>query len=561
VSIAADVQDHAFTLARATGHAMSNAEERVPRGDGWTPAKLRALGEAVEISLELAGPLVPFHAVTYVDVDLGVRPGLEGVAARFGDRVAATFPSALLVGGLQPSEALRAAISEASGDPLLALDGAINGQPGQIEKQRGATFYRFKTAHLAQCGQGLRPLFLHRGGLVTDRRGIDRAAIEAMRVGMDRHLEQRLERREKDGTLDVRAVQFPTREQDAGGSASAFDRALASYALLVSDEARFDSDIVRPGTPGDDVSRAGAMRVLERSRKAIESLAAEAGATSEVDAQGVKTARAMDAVTGAMNVVLYREADRFTARVAAACGVNAADARGVAPSASWASESLEAARSAFDAERGWGKDVEVGAQGLIAYSLMLGATSKAEHASASKAVRSIYMNTTPGRIVAQMPWLGWAELELAGKTGEIGPASALREMRQQLFEHQMTEFDAGEEDADLAGGFVFTASGNPYPTWQSVRPLPFLATMLADSRLTDEGERMKELSRLMGSVRFLRQLCADVASGHMYPARGRAMWGVRAAAWDQRQPIEATAMGLIGVCEVLRAVDGMGAKR
>jgi hypothetical protein len=106
-------------------------------------------------------------------------------------------------------------------------------------------------------------------------------------------------------------------------------------------------------------------------------------------------------------------------------------------------------------------------------------------------------------------------------------------------------------------GIVFTASRNPLPTWHSARPIAFMATMLGDDRLTGGDEFARELNQLLGSLRFLRQLSAGEAEGHMYRSPRRAMWGVRASVWDQRMPPEATALTLLTVCETVRSLQAV----
>jgi hypothetical protein len=120
--------------------------------------------------------------------------------------------------------------------------------------------------------------------------------------------------------------------------------------------------------------------------------------------------------------------------------------------------------------------------------------------------------------------------------------------------HLKSEYSRGEAD-DLIGGIVFTTSANPLPTAQSVRPVLALARMGRDRRVTTEAEWVKELSRLLSGVRFLRQLAVDESAGYACP-EGRGLWGVRGSLWDQRQPAEATALTLWAVCEVLDGVEG-----
>jgi hypothetical protein len=162
-----------------------------------------------------------------------------------------------------------------------------------------------------------------------------------------------------------------------------------------------------------------------------------------------------------------------------------------------------------------------------------------------------------------MPWAGWAELLCSRTTAgrEIPSAPALREMRAQLWQHQLKGEDLPGEALDMAGGIVFTTTRQPLPTWQAARPLAFIATMLGDPALTEEKEVPGELARLLASLRFLRQLTADEPESHMFKDAGRARGGVRASLFDQRMPPEATAMTLLAVCETIRSLDEIKARR
>ncbi len=149
------------------------------------------------------------------------------------------------------------------------------------------------------------------------------------------------------------------------------------------------------------------------------------------------------------------------------------------------------------------------------------------------------------------PWIVWAAREL-GDGAPLG-AAALREGRDLIWEHQLSRSDAGAENADLVGGIVFTGTNQPLPSAQSARAAAMAAAMLGDPALTPEGERPRELARLLPTLRFLRQLSAGEAESRLYPNPERASGAVRLALWDQRQPPEATAMTLIAVTETVRA--------
>ena len=148
------------------------------------------------------------------------------------------------------------------------------------------------------------------------------------------------------------------------------------------------------------------------------------------------------------------------------------------------------------------------------------------------------------------------------KPKDIPSAIALRRMRDQCWSHQLSITDAGEDAIDMAGGIVFTSGlgdgksgANPYPTWQCVRPLAFIATMLRDPRLTEPKERSREIVNLMQAMRFLRQLQVDEASAWMYPDPKLAIGGIRASTWDNSLPVDATSMTLLCVVEMIKSLD------
>ncbi len=208
-------------------------------------------------------------------------------------------------------------------------------------------------------------------------------------------------------------------------------------------------------------------------------------------------------------------------------------------------------------------------------------TTTAENQSTIRLAELGLRGIDSARLVSAMPWYGWSQIRLERFRREIEaidrrldrrplfsdldtqipprdlPAAvALRQMRAEVWKHQLSELDAGDEGADLVGGIVFTSGDtSPLPTWQCVRPLAFIATMLGDPRLTEPHERAIELARLLKAFRFLRQLQIDQSVGWMHPAPDSVVGGLRAAAWDHTTPPDATSLALLAVCELLRSLD------
>ncbi|MEO0629633.1 MAG: hypothetical protein AAFY46_02760 [Planctomycetota bacterium] len=192
------------------------------------------------------------------------------------------------------------------------------------------------------------------------------------------------------------------------------------------------------------------------------------------------------------------------------------------------------------------------ARAIVTYAL----ARTGEEAFARQQLSKLRAVENPSQLVGVMPWLGWAEIELAGE-GDIPPAIALRQMRDIVTDFQLTTSDAGTENLDLVGGVVFTSGTAPLPTWHTARPIAFLATMLPDPRLTEPDEVAEQLVSVLNAVRFLRQLAASDVEGFMYREPAEAVGGVRAAAWDQRMPADATAMTLLAVLETLGSLDAL----
>jgi hypothetical protein len=198
-------------------------------------------------------------------------------------------------------------------------------------------------------------------------------------------------------------------------------------------------------------------------------------------------------------------------------------------------------------------DVPVALRSRVVLALAL----DEEFTRASAGARALYAASTPISLAGQMPWLGWASLRLAGPTGDIPSAIALREMRGTLWNAQLQIENLGTGERDMAGGLRV---GSLLPSWHLAQPLAFLATMLRERRLTEASEAPRETARLLASLRFLRQLTVDENSAWMFERPGTAIGGVRASPWDQRMPLEATAMTLIAVCETIRSIDELATR-
>lgn len=538
-----DITGDDLTIIRAARAALSRAEEKFSaRRDALENQRRKEIAERITISLELAGPLVPFRAETYPEVDLGISPGLLGIGARFGEKLDVLFPSEIRAGNFTPGEALRAAVSTASGDSTLAIADTIQGQPGRLAKDRGAVFYRFRVSHLAQCAEGSGPMFLHRGQLISPAIS-KRDELVRFAGCLSRNLAARVEDQPAVGTF-VRGTYHPCSTTGELTAATISERALLLYSLKRYSRSTWAS--------GNDATHAAeAIKILE-SEVVVqgENLAAK----NEMEVTIARLLRLLATLEDGtllrkVNEVAKHDTSQSTNAPATDTPVST-ESRGIAERQQLAGHATQIDLDAIP--------IQLRGLGSLCRARAARAFNDEESLNAARAsIRSVYRDTRPGMIASHMPWLGWAELAVTDAGQPVAAAAALREMRDLLYEHQVKPEDTGEDDRDMAGGFIFTGSRTPLPTWHSARPLAFLATMLGEPRLTDEAERMRELTRLMHGLRFIRQLTADEACGHAYEVPSRAMWGVRSSVWDQRQPIEATAMSLLAVCEAIDAIDAM----
>jgi len=516
---ATDVGEDDAALYRAARAAIGQARERAPveRSAGLED-RLRLLAPSLTLDIQFAGALVPLLGDTFDEAALSVAAGLDGAAVRIGDRVRAVFPATMLSQNATAASALAATAAEMLNEPVNI--------PGRdlksLREHRALTPYRFPALHLAQIAPGREPVFLTRGGRVIPPTDISGPALRAFADHLADNLRSRID---EQGVMP--GPYEPWNDGYAHAVGTPTERALAAFAL-----ARYST------APTTDAAR---------------SLAATRAAWVVLDALAREPSWADDPASAAGFLIALhslppRPTDLDPAR---------------APSPELEQHALGAIALAFG-ESGWTPSLAPAPRALVAYAAAVVSETRPGACSPDTALsmlRALLGETPPGQIVALMPWAVWAELELATPEQPIPSAVALVEMRSLVWRHQVSLTDTATISPDLLGGIVFTAGPSPLPTWQTARPLPALASMLGDTRLTPVNDRPGEFARLLLSLRFLRQLAADEHVVHLYPNPTHALWGVREGLWNQRQPADATAMTLLAVSETLRATRSAAAPR
>ncbi len=506
------------SLWNATRRAMQEATQRAPvERDALRDASLLEMAGRVAIDVQIAGDLVPLLGQTFVDAGSALRPGIDGVAMRSGESLAAVFPGVMLTTGLAPASSLRAAAAQAGLGPL-ELD--------KLRADHGALAYRFQTLHLAQPRAGQEPMFLHRGGRIAPTSDVSVTGLRTLAGRIASHLQQRAWPGEE--PMGMLGDYDPLKDKYEPLVASPTEQALTAFALF-----RFAR------TPGVGVANAtrasrSAWRILDDFQRV---------------ADGEEEPLTQPTACAAYIVAMLEATPRPP-------GMAPAAAMG---DAFW-EQALGAVRGHCSPTGEWSESLGLGARALSAYALACvaareGVGDEADRSRAVSGVRSLFRSTSPGELPTTLPWLGWAELMTTPGSEAVPAGEALRDIRAMLWSRQVSPTTVAPGDEDLVGGVWFSAAQNPFPTWHTLRPATFAATMFGDARLTSAEEAPAELSRLMLVMRYVSQLCVDDAEMHMLRQRDRAFGGVREAVWSSGQPVEASAAGLLAVCEVLRAVE------
>ncbi len=479
------------------GMAPGDPAEGLPLA---SPAQVRSVASTLALSVELAGAPVPIEPAEVADLDQVLAIGVEGVAVRLGTGpFHAAFPSAMLFGQQWPSDSARALVARTTGQAAAALE-----RPAVLADRFNLRMYRFRATHAAQVASGEEPRLLFRGNRLVGVTEVDTPEhLRRWARSITSHLVHR---------LSVKPTGASDTEAQAGLLLAAY--ALARAAHLEHDPQRCAalSRVVR------EVADRYTPEVLDTADPAVAALFARLAAELARVGDPAMPAVSPDAV----QAVRRRLASWMDA------GPN--------------QQEESPARRAIIL---WG----------------CGAAGMSEDPGRHRlAVRALLDEVPREQLAGALPWLGWAAMEVAG-ADEGGPgayAAVLREVRRVIADHQLTAMDAGVDGADLVGGIVFTAARNPLPSWSTARVTPLLAGMLGQDGFTTEAERITELVRLIGCLRFLRQLTGDEVLGWCVVDPVPMIGGVRAAAWDLRQPIEASAFTLL---TIRATIDAVGARR
>ena len=506
----------------AVSDAIESSNAKLSNSDESLNETVReALASRVLITLEMADALVPMSKSEIELPGFGYTPGVLGVVAARGDRFAVSGPESMLLRSTDMTQGAMALANE------LAEDGSAVLKTPQELVESGFRFYRFEPVVLAPPSVGMGAEFVDRGGRVIRRSEISIQSISDMSEKVAQHLIGRVWSGSRAyglmGTLDPVSGSNETR------FAEPFQQGLGAYALL-----RFAAN--------------GSSRIHRDAMVAAKNILRDL-AIVESDEQ-----TPWDDQLGACIAII------------ALSELQLVDILSDEQLNLLRTQSLAVLDSLYSNQTGFDKQVPEGSQGLVVFACVranqLDPTDRSSIASG--ALAKVMEDTPAPALVAQMPFLGWAQLELSADQETVEFAPLLINMRELVWEHQLRREDLAWMDRDLEGGIVFTSAKTPLPSWLSMRPLAVTATMLGDSRVTSgsisSGELPRQLSKQVEAIRFIRQLCATDSILHLYSDPEAAKWGVRMAIWDQRMPVEVGAMALLTLSETSRSLDQVLAK-
>jgi hypothetical protein len=561
----------------ATQRALEQALQALPQARDMLQRAVAAdtLASAL-LTVELSGQPTPLRPERFAELDHELDMGIDGVLAiaptRDGDQMHAVFPLGMLVQGSPPSRAMVSAVSVASGDPSMAIAGVRPHEAAAV-REKGVQLFRLRARQLAQLSsqpdldRAPEPMMLTRGSRLAR---VSELSTPALRDLLARTTDHVVRRATTGASLgqdvalwdDLRPLEGVQQGFADGGS-----KAVASLALLHASSTLMEGNHRELALRAARLSERLLVQQLAGDGLFGDGLSADAGPGVLADDSTQSAAWLAALLVGAEHEEVgpsLRSQPWFTERVAE---LGASVQRGLR-------------RDERGAAVGFADGVPEGGRGVIAYALAKLSVQPGADAALVQlrrdALAQTYLGAGPGELAGQLPWLWWAES--AASDGVAGLPPALLELREHIWQNQVREGD----QPDVLGGIILreqlSPTGKALPTWQGLRPVAFVAASLRDPRLTPVGERMAELSKLLGSLRFARQLVVDesaawagglerpggvqdIAAGGAAGATAEAapgptmLWGVRAAPWDYRMPLDACVAGVLALSEAVRSLE------
>jgi len=504
-----------MTAANASRSAIAQSRawvrkqfDQEPTDELWS-----SLASRLTVSVELVDRVVPMSDAELALPGLGLSPGVHGLVMRLGEQTEIMTPDEMATLGMGIEKAAYAMATGLSGDGAMALASV-----GELIK-RGYSFGRCTPVWIAQGGTGKGGVFLDRGGRIVEESSVGARSVRQMGERIAEYLlVQRWPGSERYGMVGTRDI---VSGRALPQVAPVYEQAIVATALL-----RF--------------SQAGSKKVHAQSHDEALRLLRDLGSVQPGEPSPWGIESGIDAAACVI-ALSYLDEGKI------------AENEDLQRLQSNCQESLAELYSSID---GYSTKVPAGARGLVAWALVRG-----ENANASAAVRAVFRDTPQGLIVGQMPFLGWAELDLAAGAGAIPASGALTQMRSRMWDHQLGKSDLDLHDRDFTGAVVFTKGATGLPTSGNIRPIAMICTMLGDPRLTpgtvaDPGMG-SEIRKSAAAMRFVDQLMMTESSGFLSKAPDRCIGGVRSSLWEWKVSPASSAIALLAAVEFERSVKAI----
>lgn len=535
---------------RNDGAAESRPAASEPEQEtgGLTIDAIRAsLGQSLTLEIEVAGDPAPVVGKNMPSILAKVEPGIDGMAMRRGTSWHASFPA-------------QARITNASGDPRrqllnLALNAGFALKDfDNLPQQNDVAIYTFRSIDLAELQRGKAPSLLVMGDVPVAASSMDHDGIARLAEGIARHL---------------LACRFPKdsiqSEPGAAPAAAAANRPLGlmgSYRVIADEH----EPMIAP--PLEQALAAWALAAFSHSKADDEALRAAAG-------------QAAGNLLRDLHEIADDELDWHADPAACAAIVHAVAAspelRGDADIAALFREACAVVTSSFDPKAGFAATPADGKTKATTppphvQAMLAGAMARLVHMRgegapeisptlARGAADAAWASVPEPKRVALLPWIGWAEQDLADASGDaIGHLDDLRRLAEAL--HRTRFADGGREARpEFLGGLVLAGEADSpasKPTSQTIRPAAWLATALRNPQITPPDTAAQARTELRGTMRFLAQLSIRDGLAGLVRNPAKAVGGLRNSLWDSDLAVPAQALGLVTAVEALASLDQTG---
>lgn len=504
VAMGEDTEPDGEMLRRAVGRALRRLSEH-PSAE-WPPPLREAFRQQLTLDIELLGAPRPLLGRTFAEAGERIEPGIDGMAFRRGDRWAVAFPSRLAAIGTaaDPGRTLRQLAKELELPPL---------ELSELLAQSEIGAYRMPSISLGQRHPGAAPQELVRGGATVPLSEIDSTLAAEMAALLLAHLEARFlpqadaaAEASRDAAaalagLGLRGDYDPIADRHLPLAASPLEQALAAWAA-----ARLGETLPQLRQPAARLAR----RVL--GDLAVENPIEESPlGTVDAAAAIVLASLATETATDPL------EADLVSRATAVLREALLAEAAAVGETLSAGRAALLAA-TALEATRRGGPEI-------------------VEPAVAAAIARSAWDRASPQQRIGLLAWFA-----LAARATD--PPAIPREELAALRSFLQTRQLGAAAPADLRGGFDLEDRLRPAADARSIVPAVGVAVLLGDHRLTEASELATAIGSHRRMLRFLRQLQVSPPADARFRRPASARGGIRAAAWESREPLLAAAMAI-----------------